>query len=174
MRRILVAAAAAAALYLAWPKKVTAMTKQVRELILRRRVHPLPPEWRKVSAGYGWRTLNGAPDYHEGVDYPAPKNTEVKAADSGVVAAVDLQGGTKAGRYVTVMHADKTRSIYAHLEAPLVEVGQAVEVGQVIGSSGNTGRVAGRWGGYHLHFGIFDHGGGAWRDPELWLQEPRA
>lgn len=58
------------------------------------------------------------------------------------------------GNRVVISHADGKESLYLHLSAVLVAPGQTVSQGQVIGKSGNTGRVCSSSGGdgTHLHF----------------------
>ena len=58
------------------------------------------------------------------------------------------------GNRVVISHADGKESLYLHLSAVLVVPGQTISQGQVIGKSGNTGRVCSSFGGdgTHLHF----------------------
>ena len=53
-----------------------------------------------------------------------------------------------AGKYIVIDHGNKYRTRYLHLSKFLVHKGQRVSRGQVIGLSGNTGRVTGP----HLHY----------------------
>ena len=84
--------------------------------------------------------------YHTGVDLVAPYGTPIRAAGSGVVVASD--GGSWAGIHVVIMHADGSRTLYAHMSAKAVQPGTVVKVGQLIGYVGMTGRAF----GYHCHF----------------------
>jgi murein DD-endopeptidase MepM/ murein hydrolase activator NlpD len=84
--------------------------------------------------------------YHTGVDFVAPYGTPIRAAGSGVVVASD--GGGWAGTHVVIMHADGSRTLYAHMSAKVVQPGTVVRAGQLIGYVGMTGRAF----GYHLHF----------------------
>ena len=52
-----------------------------------------------------------------------------------------------AANYVTMLHADGTKSTYRHLQQVLVSVGEVVSVGQAVGLSGSTGYSTGR----HAH-----------------------
>jgi leader peptidase (prepilin peptidase)/N-methyltransferase len=112
-----------------------------------------------ISQAYGsTMTTHQDPKLHQAVDFDMPEGTPVTAAREGRV--VDLQTGFTQGaadprfidkaNWVKVQHADGTVATYAHLSAgaPLVQVGQWVSVGQVIGASGNTGYSSGP----HLHF----------------------
>ena len=85
---------------------------------------------------------------HLGTDFRAAIGEKVPATNKGkVVFAGDLwyTGGT-----VIIDHGLDIFSVYGHLSKTLVEAGQIVERGQVIGLSGNTGRTSGP----HLHWGV--------------------
>ncbi len=84
--------------------------------------------------------------YHTGVDLDAAYGTPIRAAGSGVVLASD--GGSWAGTHVVIMHADGSRTLYAHMSAKVVQPGTVVTAGQLIGYVGMTGRAF----GYHCHF----------------------
>ena len=86
---------------------------------------------------------------HKAIDIGAPTGRTVIAADSGYVATV---GWSKYGygNYIVIDHGNGFQTLYAHLSAVLVEVGQSVGKGGRIGSVGSTGRSTGP----HLHFEI--------------------
>ncbi len=103
-----------------------------------------------VTSPYGFRRiLNGQPRApHRGVDYRAAEGTPVKAAAGGrVILSADHYF---AGRCVYLDHGGGVVSLYLHLSSRLVEEGEAVSAGDVIGLSGRSGRVTGP----HLHFGL--------------------
>ena len=56
-------------------------------------------------------------------------------------------------------------TVYGHQSETLVEVGQQVEAGQVIGRVGTTGRSTGP----HLHWEVW--AGGVQVDPQQWLTQ---
>lgn len=88
---------------------------------------------------------------HAGVDWAVPTGTPVRAWRPGVVRRAgwnSLAGRTGFG--IEVGHRDGLGSYYGHLSQILAKVGQAVQAGQVIGRSGNTGNSTGP----HLHFEI--------------------
>jgi len=89
---------------------------------------------------------------HTGTDISASGGTPIVAAKSGVVvgAAYGWNGGY--GNIVTIDHGGGVKTRYAHLSSIGVSVGQSVGGGQYVGACGNTGRVFGASGGYHLHF----------------------
>lgn len=85
---------------------------------------------------------------HLGIDYRAAIGDNVPSTNSGkVVFSGDLfyTGGT-----VIIDHGLDIFSVYGHLSKTLVNAGEMVERGQVIGLSGNTGRTSGP----HLHWGV--------------------
>jgi murein DD-endopeptidase MepM/ murein hydrolase activator NlpD len=120
------------------------------------------PAVGRISGVYGsQRILNGAPRApHRGLDIAAPPGTPVGAMARGVVSLAEADmyftGGT-----VIIDHGHGLHSIYAHLSDVLVEVGQEVAQGAVVGTVGSTGRAAGP----HLHWGVYWFGDAV--DPAL-------
>lgn len=105
----------------------------------------------KVTSKYGYRgdPFTGEWEFHNGVDLAAPKNTPIVATRDGRVSFVGYQAGG-AGNYVWINHGDGYKTIYMHMTRYIVQVGDYVEAGQVIGYVGSTGYSTGN----HLHFGI--------------------
>jgi murein DD-endopeptidase MepM/ murein hydrolase activator NlpD len=97
-----------------------------------------------ISGVYGsQRILNGEPRQpHYGVDVAAPEGTPVVAPEGGIVtlAVTDhyYTGGT-----IIIDHGYGLSSAFLHLSEVLVEKGQKVEQGDLIGKIGATGRVTG-------------------------------
>lgn len=87
--------------------------------------------------------------FHAGIDVLAATGTPVSAAAGGRVTwAGRLAGGW--GNLVVVAHADGVRTMYAHLSAIAVRVGQRVGTGDRLGAVGATGDASGP----HLHFEV--------------------
>lgn len=107
-----------------------------------------PPLTGRISSEYGYREdpFTGEVCYHKGVDVVVKEGTEVKAAASGTVSASAYDG--VGGNFIVIDHGNGTESYYGHLRTRTVTKGDAVERGQVIGLSGNTGKTTGA----HLHF----------------------
>jgi hypothetical protein len=87
--------------------------------------------------------------FHPGIDLPAARGTPVGAAAPGrvIFAALDWSGY---GNLVEVAHGGGVVSMYAHLSAVSVRVGQSVSTGTRVGRVGSTGEATGP----HLHFEV--------------------
>lgn len=92
---------------------------------------------------------------HDGLDISARPNTPVFASDQGIVSLVTIDPDGY-GHYLVINHGPGTQTLYAHVSAYSIRVkqGQSVAKGQQIAGVGNTGRVRGQRGGYHLHFEV--------------------
>jgi murein DD-endopeptidase MepM/ murein hydrolase activator NlpD len=86
--------------------------------------------------------------YHNGIDFRALQGTPAMAANSGTVRLA--KGLFYSGNAIIVDHGTGIFTIYAHLDRFKVATGQQVSKGQVIGLTGDTGRVSGP----HLHWGV--------------------
>lgn len=96
-----------------------------------------------VSSRYGWRSGR----MHYGLDMAAPTGTPVVAASSGYVSYAGWRGAY--GMLVEVKH-DRFVTRYGHLSRILVQPGQKVAQGTMLGLVGATGRATGS----HLHFEV--------------------
>jgi Peptidase family M23 len=83
---------------------------------------------------------------HGGIDVAASRGSIVVGATEGTVMLIGDQGAY--GHCVFVENHDGTVAWYAHLTDSYVKVGDKIIRGQIVGSSGNTGRSTGP----HLHF----------------------
>ena len=112
-------------------------------------IMPLPEGSYTVSDWYGWRTLNGQEQFHDGIDFAAASGTDVYAAASGQViwCGSDASGY---GTYVIIADNSGRENYYCHLSDFTVERDQFVTQGQVIGHVGSTGDSTGP----HLHFEV--------------------
>jgi murein DD-endopeptidase MepM/ murein hydrolase activator NlpD len=119
---------------------------------------PVPNDQFVLTSPYGNRVspFTRATDFHKGLDLSAPTGTPVYATADAVV--------TFAGRYplsqsvawwrfgnvITLKHADRFITIYAHLDSVKVKAGQTVSQGDVIGTVGSTGWSTNS----HLHYEV--------------------
>jgi murein DD-endopeptidase MepM/ murein hydrolase activator NlpD len=101
--------------------------------------------------------------FHEGVDLAANYDEPVMAAASGtVVFAGTIPSGALT---VEIAHAGGIHSLYLHEDQLLVQQGQQVQKGQIIGLVGATGMATGP----HVHFQLQD-AGGTLLDPMTYLK----
>ena len=82
---------------------------------------------------------------HAGIDLAAAEGTPYKAIHGGEVTSAGYTGGY--GYAITIRTDDGVEMIYAHSRRLLVQTGDIVKTGQVIGEVGNTGASYGT----HLH-----------------------
>ncbi len=121
--------------------------------------------YTRISDQYGMRihpTL-GVEQFHNGVDFAAPKGTAIYAAYDGAVAAAAYSGTM--GNYVMIDHGDGLYTIYMHASELYVEKGDIVVRGETIAAVGSTGRSTGN----HLHFSVRLNG--AYTSPWNYLSE---
>lgn len=111
----------------------------------------IKPTNGRLTSPYGWRNLGAGPEFHYGVDLANATGTPIWAAADGVVSyAAPL---SSYGNVVIVTHSIDGQiytTVYAHLSAFNVSVGQEVTQGQQIAAMGSTGRSTGP----HLHFEV--------------------
>ena len=114
-----------------------------------------PVQGRHITSRFGMRRdpINGALNFHTGIDLRANIGTTVMAAMDGVVS---VTGENRLyGKYIILSHSNGYKTIYAHLNSFSVRQGDRVSQGRKIAESGNTGYSTGP----HLHFGIYDRNG---------------
>ncbi|MBE0492248.1 MAG: M23 family metallopeptidase [Sulfurospirillum sp.] len=108
-------------------------------------VYPL--ESQTTSDFGNARVFNGSlKSYHSGIDFKAAIATPVKASNDGIVVLAKER--YYAGGSVIIDHGFGVYSCYFHLSDFAKKVGDAVKRGEIIGLSGQSGRVTGP----HLHF----------------------
>lgn len=122
-----------------------------------------------VTSPYGPRPSLG--DFHNGIDFYAPRGTPIPCPWPGVVIKAGYDGSKRGyGHYVGVEMEDKHVQVFAHMDSRNVKVGQRVQEGDIIGPLGMTGFCTGP----HLHYQVNIPGGGvrgdnAWGDPEQYI-----
>ncbi|WP_290495307.1 peptidoglycan DD-metalloendopeptidase family protein [Hyphomonas sp. UBA4494] len=92
------------------------------------------------------------PRWHNGIDVAAYGGAPIVASGPGTVSFAGARSGY--GRVVEVDHGYGFKSRYGHLRSITVSKGDTVEVGDLVGKMGTTGRST----GYHLHFEVFFNG----------------
>lgn len=104
----------------------------------------------KITSEFGTKRVynNKFRSYHSGVDFRAKIGTPIIASNAGMVKIA--KNRFYAGNSVVINHGLGVYSCYFHLDKILVSKNEKVKKGQIIGYSGNTGRITGP----HLHFAI--------------------
>jgi murein DD-endopeptidase MepM/ murein hydrolase activator NlpD len=102
----------------------------------------MPLDVIKITSIFGPRWGRG----HFGTDLDLETGDPIYSAFDGIVRvkSYDRYGW---GYYVLVRHKNGLESLYGHLSKQLVEVGQEVKAGDILGKGGSTGRSTGS----HLH-----------------------
>lgn len=121
----------------------------------------LPLQSMKINSGFGKRThpLTHLSDFHKGIDLHA-RSEPVFSFLSGTVSKIGFN--PILGKFMRIDHCG-LESIYGHLSLILVNAGQEVRSGELIGVTGATGRVTGE----HLHFSLRIEG--VYIDPILFI-----
>lgn len=89
--------------------------------------------------------------FHNGTDFRAPIGTPVYAAEDGNVFAVGNNGRVQYGKFIVIKHGNNLATLYGHLSRQVVQSGDSVKKGDIIGYSGNTGYSTGP----HLHLTVY-------------------
>lgn len=123
------------------------------------------PVQGRLSSPFGLRRFfNGEErNPHSGLDFAVARGTPVQAPADGVVTLVGDYFFN--GRTVFVDHGQGFITMYCHLDAVLVEKGQQVRRGEVLGRVGATGRATGP----HLHWNVSLNGNRV--DPAIFLKK---
>ncbi|MFC4603371.1 M23 family metallopeptidase [Rhodococcus kronopolitis] len=131
--------------------------RAAREAAARRPLFALPAVGSFTSHyGSRWGSL------HAGVDIANAIGTPIYAVADGQV--IDSGPASGFGMWVRLLHADGTITVYGHIDASNVSIGQQVMAGDQIATMGNRGFSTGP----HLHFEV--HLAGENKiDPLPWL-----
>lgn len=114
-----------------------------------------PGEYYRISDYFGVRKdpFTGRKKEHHGIDFAGRKGLSIYVAGDGVIEKVKY-GRFGYGREIVVNHGFGYKTRYAHLQKWLVEEGQVVKRGEVIGLLGSSGRSTGP----HLHYEVIYKG----------------
>jgi murein DD-endopeptidase MepM/ murein hydrolase activator NlpD len=102
------------------------------------------------ASGYGPRIdpFTRGSSFHSGVDILAMPGYPIRATADGIVEAAEYHHGN--GLYVNIRHKYSYVTNYSHMQKFVVNKGDIVKKGDIIGYIGNTGRST----GYHLHYEV--------------------
>ena len=123
------------------------------------------PVVARITSPFGPRRhpIFGVRSMHSGIDLAAPRGTNIKASEGGLVIYSGWYGGY--GKVVIVDHSKGFSTLYAHLDRAKVKVGDRVKQGDTIGHEGATGYATGP----HLHFELRSKGKP--QNPVIYLQK---
>ncbi len=109
-----------------------------------------PVDEMRLTSTFGNRSdpFTGRRARHNGIDIPGPVGTPIYATADGTIGRAQRLGGY--GNYVEVEHGNAMQTRYGHLSQILVQPGQTVRRGDMIGLMGSTGRSTGS----HLHYEV--------------------
>lgn len=121
--------------------------KPVREDKLKRKIRAL--------SGFGMRLhpILKIRKMHTGMDFTAPRGTDIQASGDGVVVDV-VRKRTGYGNHIIIDHGYGYKTLYAHMSKFDVLEGEHVTRGQKIGEIGNTGTSTAP----HLHYEVIYKG----------------
>jgi murein DD-endopeptidase MepM/ murein hydrolase activator NlpD len=121
--------------------------KPVRETSLKKDV--------KFLSGFGMRIhpIHKLRRFHKGIDFTAPKGTDIQATGNGKVVSIN-KVGSGYGKHVMIDHGYGYKTLYAHMHTIEIKEGAIVKKGQTIGKVGNTGSSTGD----HLHYEVWLNG----------------
>ncbi|MEO1040958.1 MAG: M23 family metallopeptidase [Pseudomonadota bacterium] len=122
----------------------------------------------RTTSGYGIRWdpfQRNVRTRHYGLDFSAPRRTPIVSTAPGRVTFAGRRGGY--GNTVEIDHGNGFKTRYAHLNSIKTRPGRMVELHEVIGLMGNTGRSTGT----HLHYEVIYNGRQV--DPERYIEAGR-
>jgi septal ring factor EnvC (AmiA/AmiB activator) len=138
-------------------KELPAITLKPKKGIL-----ALPVQGKLIS-GYG-RQKNiefNTYTFNSGIDISAPLGQVVHAAGSGeIIYTGNIKGY---GQIIIIDHGGRVTTLYAHLSKILIDIGDKVKKGQIVGQVGDSGGVSST----RLHFEVRVEGKPT--DPMNWL-----
>lgn len=144
---------------------IAELERTIRQKLNLQSVGPFAFTW-PVDPSRGITTRFHDPEYpfryvfeHPGIDIRAYQGTQVKSAEAGYVARVQMNG--KAYAYIMVIHDNGFATVYGHLSRIIVAQDTYVKKGQVIGLSGGTPGTTGAGNlttGPHLHLELRKNG----------------
>ncbi|MCF8276513.1 MAG: M23 family metallopeptidase [Flavobacteriales bacterium] len=109
----------------------------------------------RVASGFNFRIhpIYKVRHFHTGIDFTAPRGTEIYATGDGVVEDVIVKGRGY-GNHVVIDHGFGYETLYAHMSKFKVKKGDKVKRGDVIGYVGSTGTSTAP----HCHYEVIKNG----------------
>ncbi|HAJ32661.1 MAG TPA: hypothetical protein DCK79_04740 [Candidatus Atribacteria bacterium] len=141
-----------------------ASQKEIPTIILKPKkgILALPIQGKLISRyGRQKNTEFNTYTFNSGIDISAPLGQVVRAAGSGeVIYTGNIKGY---GQIIIIDHGGRVTTLYAHLSKILVDIGEKVKKGQIVGQVGDSGGVSST----RLHFEVRVEGKPT--DPMNWL-----
>jgi beta-lactamase regulating signal transducer with metallopeptidase domain len=111
-------------------------------------------DYKKITSGFGMRMhpVLKKEMMHNGMDFSAETGTAIKSTANGTVRSAKYADAY--GNRVIIDHGSGFSTSYNQMEKYLVEAGQTVKKGEVIGYVGSTGLSTGP----HLHYEVMKDG----------------
>jgi len=102
----------------------------------------------RVTSAFGTKRVynNQLKSFHSGIDFKAKIGTKIVASNDGIVRLA--KNRFYAGNSVIIDHGQGIFTCYYHLSKIVVKKNQRIKKGELLGLSGDTGRITGP----HLHF----------------------
>lgn len=106
----------------------------------------------KISSAFGFRKdpINYSTQFHKGLDFTTSNDKNIYATANGIVEFTQSNDVGQYGKSIKIAHSFGFKTAYAHLSEILVNEGDFIKKGDVIGIIGNSGRSTGR----HLHYEV--------------------
>jgi murein DD-endopeptidase MepM/ murein hydrolase activator NlpD len=110
---------------------------------------------KRVASGFNYRIhpIYKVRHFHTGIDFTAPRGTEIYATGNGKVQKVIMKKRGY-GYHVVIDHGYGYKTLYAHMSKFKVKVGEKIKRGDVIGYVGSTGTSTAP----HLHYEVIKNG----------------
>ena len=126
-------------------EKLSYLEKMINSMPLK-----LPMKQYRITSKFGKRIdpIRKRIAYHYGLDFAGRTASKIYATGNGIIKFSGRKGNY--GYMVEIDHGYGITSRYAHLRRTVVKQGQKINVGDIIGYQGNTGRSVGE----HLHYEV--------------------
>lgn len=121
-------------------KAASGFESHATDLVRLPTVQPVSRNWPMVeSYGNAFDIFTGQKWFQQGSVFGTPVGTPVWATGAGTVS--DVTNFPRWGLTVEVDHHNGFQTLYSHLQSASVHSGQSILRGQIVGISGNSGRV---------------------------------
>lgn len=109
----------------------------------------------RLASGYGMRIhpIYKTTKLHTGMDFTAPKGTAIYATGNGIIFETK-KSKRGYGNHIIIDHGYGYKTLYAHMKRIIMNKGQEIKRGEIIGYVGNSGTSVGP----HLHYEVHKNG----------------